>query len=355
MSLLHPSSTLRPFLACLILALPLPGHGDEALTDSQVERALEAIWRKTPAPENRSPDSAKRAALEAYLTRLGPGTSILTKPTDAPADPLFPPLQFHSEVVAPGTGYIRLGAFSAELPSLLDPVLRDFVQIGVRSVIIDARATPAQGTLALAAEVCASFLPEGTEAFRGRSSGSTLEAFRTQKKPAAEFRLLILTGERTAGPVEAFVAALRVHARALVLGVSTQGQAADFELVPLGNETYLRLTVREAIVSRTPHLVPEGLHPDIICNATPEATDAALLKEAQDGRVAGLLKETERPRLNEAALVAGKNPETEAWIQAQLTRNQPKPAPLPRDAALTMALDFLIGWEALYGRSLALP
>jgi len=213
MSLLHSSSTLRLFVACLLSALPLLSNGDEALTDSQVERALEAIWRKTPAPENRSPDSAKRAALEAYLTRLGPGTSILTKPTDAPTDPLFPPLQFHSEVIAPGTGYLRLGAFSAELPSLLDPVLRDFVQIGVRSVIIDVRATPVQGTLALASEVCASFLPEGTEAFQARSSGSTLEAFRTQKKPAAEFKLLILTGERTARTRERWCLGFQRRAR----------------------------------------------------------------------------------------------------------------------------------------------
>jgi hypothetical protein len=141
----------------------------------------------------------------------------------------------------------------------------------------------------------------------------------------------------------------------LVIGVSTQGQAQDFELVSLGKDTFLRTPVREALVRGTPQLVPDGLHPDMICTATPEETDAALLREVQEGRVANLLTETERPRLNEAALLANRNPETEFWIQTQLKRTQPKAPKLPKDAALTMALDFLRGWEALYGRSTTLP
>jgi Peptidase family S41 len=358
MSFFQRASSFLALAASLLLISTPQSWSDQELTDSQVDRALEAIWLKTPAPEKRSPDSAKRAALEAYLTRLGPGTEILTtpeKPGDLPPAVPFAPLQFHSEVVTPNTGYVRLGAFIEDLPARLDPVLRDFVQIGVRNVILDLRATPAQGNLALAGEVSGCFLPEGTQAFQIRSSNSALETVRTKKKPVSQFKLLVLTGERTAGPVEALAAALRAHGGALLLGVSTQGQAADFELVPLGKDRFLRLPIREALVSGAPALVPDGVHPDIICNATPEATDAALLKEAQEGRVTSILKETERPRLNEAALVAGTNPETEAWIQTQLRRNQPKPAPLPKDAALSMALDFLVGWEALYGRALALP
>lgn len=326
------------------------------LSDAQVDRALDAIWLKAADPEQRSPDSAKRAALEAYLTRLGPGTALVTKAETAPlAESEFPPLRFHSEVLPGGTGYIRMGAFVPGLPGMLEPVLRDFAQMRTASLVLDLRATPAQGTLSLAAEVAACFLPANSHVFTVRSSHEPSVEVRTEKPALAVFRLVVLTGQRTGGPVEAFAGALRSCAGAAIVGVSTRGQAADFELVPLGKDTFLRLPVREALVSGAPGLNPDGLHPDIICTATPEATDAALLRAAADGKVAPLLKQTERPRLNEAALVAGVNPETEAWIQAQLRKGRPKPDPLPKDAALTMAVDFLTAWESLHGKNAPRP
>ncbi len=344
------------FGLALTAASLLAGHAPE-LSESQVERALEAIWLKTPAEEQRSPDSAKRAALEAYLTKLGPGTAVVSKAeaSKLPSEAEFPPLRFQSELLAGNTGYVRMGAFVPDLPSRLDPVLRDFAQMGARSVILDLRATPAQGTLALAAEVAGCFLPANTPLFALRTSGLPPKVEYAKRSAVAKFRIVILTGQRTAGPVEALAAALRAQGGATLLGVSTRGQAADFDLVPLGKDTFLRLAVREALVPGAPGMVPDGVHPDIICGATPESTDAALKRAARDGKVAPLLKQTERPRLNEAALVAGQNPETEAWIQAQLKKGSPAPEPAPKDAALTLALDFLTAWESLYGRAEVLP
>lgn len=341
--------------AVALTSLPFPVFGDQTLTDTQVDRALEAIWLRTPSAEKRSPDSAKRAALEAYLTRLGPGTALVSKTDIVQSEASFAASAFHSEVITPFTGYIRLGTFSEGLSKRVEPALRDFKQIGVQSVILDLRATSVRGTLALAGEIASYFLPEGVDVIQLQSAKQSRETIRTGRNQVAQFRLLILTGNRTAGPVEALAAALRAHGGALIIGVSTPGQAADFDLVPLGKDTFLRMPVREAVGVGAPHEVSIGLHPDIFCHSTSEETDAALLKETQEGRVVNLLKETERPRLNEAALVANKNPETEFWIQTQLGRSQPKQPPLPRDAALTMALDFLAGWDALYGRPAILP
>jgi C-terminal processing protease CtpA/Prc len=329
--------------------------GNERLTDAQVDRALDAIWLRTPSPEKRSADSAKRAALDAYLTRLGPGTTIVGKQEKDAEETRFPAGEFHAEVLAPTIGYVRLGAFLESLEKQLEAALRDFEQLGVHSIVLDLRATAARGSLDLAGRIASYFLPEGTEVFEVEEAGRPGQSVRASKKQISHFRLLLLTGDRTAGPVEALAAALHVHSGALVIGISTQGQAQDFELVPLGGDTFLRMPVREALVKGIRHLVPDGFHPDIICSATPEETDIVLLREVQEGRVASLLKETERPKLNEAALLANKNPETEFWIQTQLKRKQPK-APLPpKDAALTMAMDFLAGWDALYGRSTTLP
>jgi len=222
-------------------------------------------------------------------------------------------------------------------------------------VILDLRATPAQGTLALAADVAGCFLPSNTPLFALRTSGLPPKVEYSKRAAVAKFRLVILTGQRTAGPVEALAAALRAQAGATLFGVSTRGESADFDLIPLGKDTFLRLAVREAQVQGAPGMVPDGVHPDIICAVTPESTDAALMRAARDGKVAPLLRQAERARLNEAALVAGQNPETEAWIQAQLKKGFATPEATPKDAALTAALDFLTAWESLYGRAEVLP
>ena len=154
-----------------------------------------------------------------------------------------------------------------------------------------------------------------------------------------------------------FAAALRARAGATVLGSPTKGEAADFELVPLQNGRFLRLPARIAVLPESPGLFSKGLLPDVPCIVPQEAGDAALRQAASDGRVAPLLTETERPRLNEAALVAGRNPEMELWIQTQLQKKQgapPPPAPV-RDEALRLAVDFLTALEALDARPLALP
>ena len=354
---------MRLLLASLLVSLTSPflqataPATVDSLSAEETDSALELIWKKTPDPVQRSAASAKRAALEAYLTRLGPGTGLFAAQPALPSETDFPPLKFHSELLPEKVGYVRLGSLHPALPARVESVLRDFAQLGARHLILDLRATPAQGSLQDAADLAACFVPEGTPLFALRTSGGTGAPLVGNHPPLARLRLLLLTGPRTAGPVEAFAAALRARAGATVLGSPTRGEAADFEVAPLQDGRVLRLPVQLAVLPEHPELFPKGLAPDVPCLVPQEEGDAALCRAASEGRVAPLLLETERPRLNEAALVAGKNPELEHWIQTQL---QNKRAPLPqvdrvKDAALRLALDFVTAIEAFDARPLALP
>jgi C-terminal processing protease CtpA/Prc len=169
--------------------------------------------------------------------------------------------------------------------------------------------------------------------------------------------VLILTGPRTAGAVEAFAAVLRIRIGATILGSPTPGQTADFEQIPLQNGRFLRLPIRIAVLPESHGLFAKGLQPDVPCDVPQAASDAALQHAAAEGRIAPLLAETERPRMNEAALVAGKNPEMEAWIQSQLRKKQGNApqSPVPKDVALRLAVDFVTAIEALDAGSLTLP
>jgi hypothetical protein len=354
---------MRLLFATLFFSLPpllLPAAAPatvDSLSAEETDAALELIWRKTPDPAQRSAASAKRAALEAYLNRLGPGTGLFAEPPALLGEAEFPPLQFHSELLPDKVGYVRLGSLHSHLQARLEAVLRDFAQLGARQLILDLRATPAQGTLQDAADLAACFVPEGTPLFALRTGAGTRPPLLGNRPPLARLRILLLTGPRTAGPIEAFVAVLHARTGATVLGSPTKGQAADFELAPLQNGRVLRLPVQLAVLPEYPELVPKGFAPDVPCLVPQEEGDAALCRAATDGRVAPLLQETERPRLNEAALVAGKNPELELWIQTQLQNKRTPQTQVDRikDEALRLALDFVTAIEALDARQPALP
>jgi len=347
-------SVRAAFLLSLFWTTTL-SSGAPTLSEDDVDRALEAIWLKVPAESQRAPESAKRAALETYLRQLGEHGGLFNEPKKVLSVAEFPALKFHAETLPGGIGYVRLGALASELSSRFEAALRDFKQLNTTILILDLRATPAQGNLDMAVELAGYLLPENTPVCEWHTAKHAAQPVFTKRPPVGQFQLFLLTGPRTAGPVEAFAAALRGHGKALIFGCRTAGQAADYESIPLQDGRFLRLPVRDAVFPQEPRLFPEGLRPDLEIKVSNEATDAALSLAAQEGRIASVLDEVELPHLNEAALVAGKNPEAEAWIDRQLKRRRPPIAPT-RDQALEQVLDFLTAREVLRGeRPVALP
>jgi hypothetical protein len=79
--------------------------------------------------------------------------------------------------------------------------------------------------------------------------------------------------------------------------------------------------------------------PDIAVDVPAETTEKILKQELEKG-VSEFVFETERPRLNEAALVAGTNPDLDAAQAAQKNRGEKPPAQL-RDVVLQRAVDFI--------------
>ena len=84
---------------------------------------------------------------------------------------------------------------------------------------------------------------------------------------------------------------------------------------------------------------PGGVKPDLIVPVPLETTEALLKQELEKG-VSEFVFEVERPRLNEASLVAGTNPDLDAIQAAQKIKGEKAKAQL-RDAALQRAVDFI--------------
>jgi hypothetical protein len=312
-----------------------------AMPEAELQQVLDALKQRYVDPAALNDLELKRAAVQGILARLSPGATLLAGPA-----PALEPSPLRTETLENRAGYVRLGNVSREMLAELDTALDGFSGQGLGHCILDLRATPHGTDFELAAEVCRRFAPKGKVLFTVRKQGVASEQVYTSKAdPRFHGLPLILISSETAGTPEIIAAALRAQARAVVIGQRSKGQAAEFASVPLGGGRVLRLAVAEARFAGGESLLADGLTPDIPVEIAPDATAAVLKQELEKG-VAWSLVEPDRPRFNEAALVAGTNPELDAMQAAQRLKGD-KPKPILRDQTLLRALDLITSLSVL--------
>jgi hypothetical protein len=308
----------------------------EALTEPELDQVITLIKQRYISPGALTEGAVKRATVQGLLERLGAGaTLIVPGEAAAPSTGLF-----HAEILGERAGYLRLGPFDKANLAEMDKALDHFAEQKVSALIIDLRATPPGGDFERAAEVCRRFCPKGKVLFTlKRPDSKQADIFTTKDAPRLKATLTVLTDAQTAGSPEVVAGTLRALAGAVVIGQKTKGAAAEFNDFPLQGGRVLRLAVAEVLLPGDVSVVPEGVKPDVGVEVPPEMEAQVLALEAEKG-AAALTNEVERIRLNEAALVAGTNPELDAAQAAQGTRGQ-RPKPPLRDAILQRALDLI--------------
>jgi C-terminal processing protease CtpA/Prc len=153
--------------------------------------------------------------------------------------------------------------------------------------------------------------------------------------------LVILVDGDTAGAAEVIAAVLRTHLQAYVIGQQTKGEAAQFEDLPLGGGKVLRVAIGEVALPDNTPVFPGGLRPDLPVAVTQEKTDEVLVAALTDG-VKSLVSDPVRQRFNEAALIAGMNPELDAAQERQKLKEKGEKVKAPiRDEVLVRALDYV--------------
>jgi hypothetical protein len=308
----------------------------EALTEPELDQVITLIKQRYISPGALTDGAVKRATVQGLLERLGAGATLIVP--GAAAAPSAG--AFRSEVLGERSGYLRLGAFDKANLAELDKALDSFAAQNVTALIIDLRATPRGGDFERAAEVCRRFCPKGKVLFTlKRPDSKQADIFTTKEAPRPHGMLTVLTDAQTAGSPEVVAGTLRALAGAVVIGQKTKGAAAEFNDFPLQGGRVLRLAVAEVLLPGDVSVVPEGVKPDVAVEVPTETEAQVLALEAEKG-AAALTNEIERVRLNEAALVAGTNPELDAAQAAQSTHAQKAKPPL-RDAILQRALDLV--------------
>ncbi|MBE2180816.1 MAG: hypothetical protein IAE97_10120 [Chthoniobacterales bacterium] len=308
----------------------------KSLTPEQIQQALSAIQQRHVGAASIDAAELSRATLLGLLERLQPGAELnggdLQEPKVVP---------FQSEILEDRVGYVRLGSLRTENIAQLDAALDSFGDGKTDGIVLDLRATPESRDFALAAEIAGRFVPAATTLFsmQGRTDAAGKPFISSE--PLYRGLLVVLVDSSTRGAAEVIAAVLRRHAHAMLVGATTGGRAVEFESLPLGEGQQLRLAVAEARVEGLPPIYPDGLSPDLSVSQDPALRDAVLAASTGKG-VAAFVFEHGRAQMNEAALVAGTNPELDNG-DATLEEGSLFDRPLQRAIDLIVAIRLFRG------------
>jgi hypothetical protein len=277
-----------------------------------------------------------RATLQGLIMRLGHGVMLLPDRATAPMDT---PSPLYSELLAGHIGYLRPGALTTANLQGMDSALKTFVTQKVDALILDLRATPASNDFATAAEFAKRFSPKGETLFVLRKPSVKQEQiFTSDRDPSYRGLMMVLTDGDTAGAAEALAGTLRNQNKAMIIGQPTAGRAVEYSDLALASGTILRVAVGEVLLPGAKPLYPDGLQPDLLVEMT-AADKHQVFEQSLTKGMSGFVFETERPHLNEAALVAGKNPELDAFEARQKGPGAERSA--VRDAVVQRAIDLI--------------
>jgi len=309
----------------------------DSMDSADLKEAIQLLKNNYIKPETLNETELSRATFEGILTRLGRGVVLLPNSSAEPSEPAAP---FFGEILEGHIGYLRIGALTRQNLDALDNNLKIFAAKKVDALVIDLRASPATNDFATASEFAKRFCPKGKPLFSLRKTTAKQERiFTSDRDPAYQGLTIILADGDTAGAAEAIAGAIQLYNRALVIGQPTAGRAVEYSDLKLPSGKILRVAVGEAFLPENRPLFPGGIKPDVPVEMSAADKREVFLQSSAKG-MTPFVVENERPHLNEAALISGRNPELEAMEAAQRRGHGPEKSTV-RDPVLQRALDLV--------------
>jgi hypothetical protein len=344
-----PASSV-PQTASKSPALPSPTPSakptSEELVNSLGSADLQAVITLLKSnftnPDAITDTELNRATVQGLMVRLPHGVMLLPNRESASVEA---PIAFYSEILDGHIGYLRLGSLNSDNLQALDKSLSSFAAKKVDALVVDLRATQATNDFAMAVEFAKRFCPKGKPLFTLRKPAARQDrVFNSDRDPAFRGLIMVLTDGDTAGGAEAIAGALRCYDKALIIGQPTAGRAVEYSDLPLPSGKILRVAVAEMVSPEGRSLFPEGIKPDL-------PVEMSMVDKRQIFQLSGekgmgpLVYEVGRPHMNEAALLAGTNPELEAAEAAQQRPGRAPEKPTAHDPVLQRALDLVTSLE----------
>ncbi|HYF35579.1 MAG TPA: S41 family peptidase [Prosthecobacter sp.] len=333
---------------CLILAMigcagpavaEAPPKKLENISQAAVQSAFQVLRSEYIRNGELTYEELNRAALQGLLQRLHLGAELIDK--EGAKLPVLP-TGVLSEMLTDEIAYLRpLSYAENEIPAL-EKALADYHARKVPHLILDLRTPAAPGEFRIAASLLDLFMPRGQMLFRLKQvAKEDSELFISNREPTWPGNLVVLADEETNNLGETIAAVLKQSGRAIIMGSQTRGASVRYETVPLDDRWLLRFAHAEMLLSDGTSLFGNGLKPDFQV-MLPVAVKRQIFA-IPDGvtSVRDMIFDRARPRYNEAALVARKNPELELYIRQSQSNQTDDATEPPKDTVLQRAVDMI--------------
>ncbi|MBL8446297.1 MAG: S41 family peptidase [Zoogloeaceae bacterium] len=208
-----------------------------------------------------------------------------------------------SKVVEPGFGYLRVVQFQENTAaSVVQHLDRLYKQGPVKGLVLDLRNDPG-GLLHGAVGVAAAFLPPGALVVStdGRAEdakrkylavtddylrGSREDFLKQLPVGAKDVPMVVLVNGGSASASEIVAGALQDHHRAVVMGTQTFGKGSVQTILPLNNNTAIKLTTARYYTPSGRSIQAKGIQPDIQVEEQSNGVTPHRLREADlDGHL----------------------------------------------------------------------
>jgi hypothetical protein len=310
-----------------------------SLGENDLQAAISLLKSNFTNPDAITEVELNRATLTGLLVRMPGGLVLLPSRESGPAEP---PAPFYSEIFEGHIGYLRLGELNNPNLKELDKKLQEFGQKKVDGLVVDLRASNTSD-FGIAAEFAKRFCPKGKTLFSVRKPSTARQdrQFNSDRDPAFQGLIVVLADSETSGGAEALAGALRLYEKALIIGQSSAGRAVEYSDLPLPSGKTLRVASSEVVLPDGQPLFPGGVKPDLPVEMS-IADKRQIFRLSGEKGMSSFVYETERPHLNEAALIAGTNPELDIPDAQRRNRSRGQPQ---RDSVLQRALDLVTSLE----------
>jgi C-terminal processing protease CtpA/Prc len=252
-----------------------------------------------------------------------------------------------AESINKTTAYLRPGAFSLSEIGEIGEQLDSLSKAGATTLILDLRVPTPEATFQNAAQFLNHFCPPNQLLFKIQKPGEERPTlFQSRAATAWDGDLILLVDSQTPPASEAIATVLKRMRNPVIIGTPTPGQTVEYEKIIIGDEAFLRFAVAEVIFADDSSIFRKGIKPDL--EAQFEIADKAYIFDAShDQGMKPFLFSNPQPRLNEAALVAGTNPELDYAIAKSAGRDTGYDTIPIHDRVVQAALDYLVTTDLL--------
>jgi carboxyl-terminal processing protease len=172
-----------------------------------------------------------------------------------------------SRILEAGFGYVRISQFQERTGRDLNKAISKLKKENkgsLKGLVLDLRNNPG-GLLDAAVSVSDTFLEKGgIVSVEGRNESSHMAHNARPGDLLKGAPMVVLVNGGSASASEIVAGALQDHKRAIIMGSRTFGKGSVQTVIPLGNDTALKLTTARYYTPNKRSIQAEGIEPDIV-------------------------------------------------------------------------------------------